>query len=282
MDGYLGGRANQHWRVSSPIGPAVLRRYQARPLGAIGYELKVLAELNRRGWPTPVALTDPIEAHGRVWCLFAWRPGHPVEQRNTTESLRRRGRLLARLHADTELLAGFGQRSGCARAEELVSDPVLIERLRQYERLFPEPGRILRWHADKAAEYFAELDLTDRTLIVLHGDFADQNLLYQGKKLTGLLDFEATHLNHRASEFALSWRGKYDELVHAYDEVRPLDGLDWALLTPTLWAWTFLGVAEELDRVVSGQEQPHGFDWQIGMLLRRSPLMGRAQEPYAE
>jgi aminoglycoside phosphotransferase (APT) family kinase protein len=258
----------------------VLRRYQARPQGAIGYELNVLAELNRRGWPTPVARADPIEALGRVWCLFAWRPGHPAEPRNTAESLRRRGRLLARLHADTESLTGLGQRPGCARAEALVCDPVLTDRLREYERLLPEPGRILRWHADKAAEYFSELGLTDRQLIVLHGDFADQNLLYQGKKLTGLLDFEATHLNHRASEFALSWRGKYDDLVHAYDEVRPLDDLDRALLTPALWSWTFIGVADELDRVLSGRERPHGFDWQVGMLLRRSPLMGRARAPY--
>jgi thiamine kinase-like enzyme len=133
---------------------------------------------------------------------------------------RRKPAASARLHADTETLIGLGQRPGCARAEALVSDPVLIDRLRDYERLRPEPGRILRWHADKAAEYFSELELADRRLIVLHGDFADQNLLYQDQKLTGLLDFEATHLNHRASEFALSWRGRYDDLVQAYEEDR--------------------------------------------------------------
>jgi aminoglycoside phosphotransferase (APT) family kinase protein len=281
VDSYLGGRANQHWRVTSPAGPAVLRRYQARPQGEIGYELRVLAELGRLGWPTPVALADPIEAHGRTWCLFAWLRGGATEPRNTAESLRRRGHLLAQLHADTETLAWLGQRPGCARAEDLLADPVLTKRLRAYERRYPRSGRILRWHADKALEYFSELDLTD-DLIVLHGDFADQNLLYQGTELTGILDFEATHLNHRASEFALSWRGKYDELVHAYNEVRPLDELDWALLTPTLWSWVFIGVVDELDRMLSEQEAPHGFDWQIGMLLRRSPLMGRAQEPYAE
>jgi hypothetical protein len=41
-----------------------------------------------------------------------------------------------------------------------------------------------------------------------------------------------------------------------------------------LWAWAFIGVAAEVERMRRGEVAPHGFDWQVEMLLRRSPLMG--------
>ncbi|HVX45307.1 MAG TPA: phosphotransferase [Mycobacteriales bacterium] len=269
---YLGGRANRHWLVQRGSERAVLRRYQRRPQGDVGYELAVLDGLNRRGWPVPVALADPIDAGGDVWCLFRRLPG-ASKTGETVADWQRRGRLLARLHQDTQDLAGFGQRRGCVRAEELLADPALSERLRAYEKLRPEPARVLRWHRDRATEIFGQFDLRHRELIVLHGDFADRNLLYTQDDLTGIIDFEGTHLNHRASEFALAWRGKRDALVHAYDTVHPLDDIDWALLAPALWSWAFLGVADEIERMLEGHVPIHDFDWQVGTLLRRSPLL---------
>jgi aminoglycoside phosphotransferase (APT) family kinase protein len=118
--------------------------------------------------------------------------------------------------------------------------------------------------------------------MVLHGDFINQNLRYEDGRLTGVLDFECCHLNHRVSEFALAWRGKHDDVIHGYAEVHPLTDLDWALLTPALWSWVFLGVAAEIRKMISGAIPPHQFEWQTRMLLRRSPLMGRHRAPYAE
>lgn len=261
---------------------AVIRRYQSRPQGEIGYELAVLQALNTLGWSVPVPLADPIEFQGRIWCLFTWLPGVSPPATNTPADLQRRGQLLARLHADTQSLTGLGQRPGCAHAENIVADPRLTSRLRAYERLFPWQGRIMRWHQDRAHEHFDRLDLHARHLIVLHGDFTNRNLLYKRGHLSGIVDFEGTHLNHRASEFALAWRGKHDAVIHAYNDIHRLDEIDWALLTPTLWSWVFLGVADELERILTGIKPAHGFDWQIGMLLRRSPLMGSAQTPYPD
>jgi Ser/Thr protein kinase RdoA (MazF antagonist) len=280
VDSYLGGRANRHWLVSSGSGRAVLRQYQPDPQGDVVYELTVLKALSDRGWPTPIALADPIEVDGRIWCLFQWLPGNSPKSTDSPDDLHRRGRLLAQLHNDTQALAELGQRPGCARAEEIVADPDLTNRLRAYEQLRPEQARIMRWHQDRANEYFAELDLQDRHLIVLHGDFADRNLLYEHGQLSGIIDFEGTHLNHRVSDFALAWRGKRDALIHAYDAEHQLDDIDWALLAPTLWSWAFLGVADELERILCGRTPVHDFDWQVGTLLRRSPLMDMAQKPY--
>lgn len=277
VESYLGGRANRHWLVRVKGERAVLRRYQDSPQGDIDYELAVLTALHDRGWPTPIPLAEPVHVQGRTWAVFRWLPGQPP-----TTDLTGRGRLLARLHADTQRLAGMGQRAGCVRAEELVADPRLTEALRAYERVAPRAARIMRWHQESAHEQFGRLDLQDRHLVVLHGDFADRNLLYQNGRLTGILDFEATHLNHRVAEFALAWRGRRDALVLAYDEVHPLDDTDWALLAPTLWSWAFIGVADAIEQILSGAVPAHDFDWQVGMLLRRSPLMGAAQAPYPD
>lgn len=276
---YLGGRGNLHWLVTSGHGPAVLRGYQSHPIGEVGYELRVLRRLADLGWPVPVALADPVDVGGRTWCLFQWLPGAPPS--GTDErSQRDRGRLLARLHHDLATLADLGQRPGAQRAEDVVADPDLTTQLRAYERLFPDSARILRWHLDRAGGIFAGIDRSDCPLLVLHGDFINQNLLCLDGELTGVIDFEATHLNHRVSEFALSWRGKYDPVVHGYAEVTPLTDIDLELLAPALWSWVFLGVAREIRHMTDGTVPPHGLDWQTRMLLRRSPLMGRHSRPY--
>jgi len=280
VDSYLGGRANKHWLVTADGRALVLRRYQDEPIGDIGYELQVLQRLAALGWPTPVAVADPVRVAGRAWCLFRWLPGMPPAAPDG-QSRRKRGRLLARLHHDLDKLADLGQRPGSRRAEDVVADPTLIAALRAYERLFPREARIMRWHVDRARQCFDEIR-PDSPLMVIHGDFVDHNLLYQNGRLTGVIDFECTHLNHRASEFALAWRGKYDDVIHGYTEVCPLGDVDWALLTPTLWSWVFLGVAAEIRKMISGAIPPHPFGWQTSMLLRRTPLMGRHSAPYAE
>ncbi|MET9019582.1 phosphotransferase [Actinopolymorpha sp. NPDC004070] len=280
VEGYLGGRANTQWLVTAAGSPLVLRRYPAEPLGDVGYELSVLRRLNAMGWPVPVPVDDPIDVDGHTWCLFSRLSGASRTVADPKAEQRARGRLLAELHADTETLGDLGQRPGWHRAEAVVADSELYRGLAAYQRLFPWQARLLRWHAERAHERFDALDLGNRCLIVLHSDFNARNLLFQNGKLTGIVDFESTHLNHRASEFALAWQGRYDEVLHGYEEVRPLDEVDRALLAPTLWSWVLLGVAENIRRMTSDSIEPHGFDWQVGRLLRRSPLMGSEAAPY--
>ena len=279
---YLGGRANKHWLVTSGTRPFVLRAYQRRPIGDIGYELRVLHRLDAMGWPTPVAVTDPVQAGDRTWCLFRWLPGTSTVVTDEQAADRERGRLLARLHHDLAALADLEQRPGCRPAEQIVADPELIDGLRDYERLFPHEARVMRWHADRARECFDHLNLRASPLMVIHGDFVNHNLLFVAESLSGILDFEGTHLNHRASEFALAWRGRHDAVIHGYEEIRPLDELDRALLAPTLWSWVFLGVADDIRRMTDGELTPHRFEWQTRILLRRSPLMGEHGTPYRD
>ena len=248
----------------------MLRRYGADVAEHdIAYELRFSDQLAAAGWPVPQLLEPLIRWHGRWWALFGLLPGLP---RNGPGEDRRRGRLLAEVHATTSSFPAV-HRVGWPPVRDIAFDPRLGDALRFVERHFPQQGRILLWHLETAAHRFAEVTGSAPTTVI-HGDFTSRNLLFVGDRLSGILDFEATHPDYRVADFALAWRARRDEVVLGYDEVTKLTEPDWQLLTPCLWAWAFYGVAAEVERMRRGDVAPHGFDWQVEMLLRRSPLMG--------
>ena len=174
----------------------------------------------------------------------------------------------------------MGQRGGFGRADEVIGDPDLPGLIREYEKLRPSEGHVVRWHIDQARERFDRLDLGSAATIVLHSDFAPWNLLYEDEVLTGVLDFDATHLNYRVADFANSWRGNQDEVIEGYEEVRKLSELDWELLVPTFWAWLFIGVKQAIKTTLAERRTPPGLEWQVKHLLRRDGLMCRRAPAY--
>lgn len=255
----------------------VLRRYgRGRSRAEVEYELNVLERLDRAGWPVPIAETPTLEVDEFVWCAFRYLPGRspaPRTPEGVRSEQRTRGRLLAQLHEEMSGYVDLGQRQGWIRSEEVLEDrldsPSLDKLLDAFGKIRPEEARILRWHADRAREIFAEVLAENLPAIVIHGDFAPWNLRYRAGKLSGIFDFDLCHLNHRVADFALSWRGKHDDVVHGYQELHPLTEVEMALLTPVWWAWVLLGVKKDL--------QLHGpalnMDWNITHILRRTPLM---------
>lgn len=263
----LGGSSNRHWLVEAGGERLVLRRYGSQ-IGDVAYELRVLDRLRVLGWPVPYAAAALHERTGRTWGLFVWLPGSP---RPRHDGARERGRLLGRFALDLETLADLGQRAGVRPADEVVADALLDARLRELEPRFPEETRVMRWHLDRARELFGGLDLPAARRSVVHGDFVGWNLLYEGDRLTGIVDFEATHLNYRVSEFALAWRGVYDEVILGYDDVNRLSDLDRALVAPTWWAWLLWGLVPDYD-------EPD-LEWTVRKLLTRTPLMNAPPYP---
>lgn len=263
----LGGRLNRHWLVDARGAQLVLRRW-AQPPDEVAYELRLLESLASLGWAVAPAVAGPFELEGHVWTLAPFLPGEPATGHGTASEQRARGRLLAALHADLAQLQGFGQRGAWRRCEAILADMTLDQTLSEHEREQPEETHILRWHLHRARERVAELALHDRPGIVVHGDFTPWNLRFEGGRLAGILDFELAHWDHRVGDFALAWRGKYDEVVYGYDEVAPLDPEEWALITPLWWA----GLVEQACHLLRAGIRDDG--WIIRKLLARSPLMG--------
>ena len=90
------------------------------------------------------------------------------------------------------------------------------------ERERSEEVHVLRWHLKRARKRIAELQPETWPGIVIHGDWTPWNLRFVDGRLSGILDFELAHFDHRIGDFALSWRGKYDDVIHGYNEVSPL------------------------------------------------------------
>lgn len=258
----------------SPQCYVVLPRRSERGLS---YELTVLRELHGRGWPVPLPLTEPVHEGGSVWVLYSFLPG-TSPTRDGPEAQRERGRLLARLHADLAEMISLGQRDGWQTSPEVLADPALRRLLPRFEARYPKEGHLLRWHAEEAQRLLADLPVDEADVIVVHGDLAPWNLLFDANgSLSGIVDFDIAHLDLAVADFACSWRGKYDEVVHGYDDVRPLTDLDRALLTPVFWAWLFIGVTEDLTAILAGTATVDRLAWMMSKLPLRSPVMATAR-----
>ena len=277
---YLGGGHHQNWLCHRGADNVVLRRYVRRPLGELSYEHVVADRLDAAGWPVPVLLEPPVMANGSTWGLFRWLPGSPRDDADTAAERSDRGLLLAELHQTTARFVDLGQRPGCVEAHDVLADPDLDTGLAAYAAWYPREAHVMAWHLDRARARFTELNVDEAERVVLHGDFAPWNLLYESGRLTGIVDLEATHLNLRVADFALAWRGEADEVVWAYDSRQHLDELDWALLVPVFWAWLFLGVADALKQMTDGIVEPRVLRWTVGNLVKRTPIMGDLSAPY--
>jgi aminoglycoside phosphotransferase (APT) family kinase protein len=256
------GRRNQHWLVTRGQSRFVLRASKT----ALGYELELLRRLKRLDWPVAEAVQEPVVLDGITWALFTHLPGKPAQA--GPEEQRIRGRLLAALHESTaQLDEPMGQRPGWDFAEATVFDSDLGNAIKAYERIRPAEGVILRRYCDWARAQLTQIEQRPER-IVIHGDFARWNLLFEDDRLSGLLDFEFSHLDYRVSDFALSWRGNQDEVLAGYQDVRQLTEVDKALLEPTYIAWILEGMTRHIGDILSGSAEPHGFDWQVKHLLR--------------
>jgi Ser/Thr protein kinase RdoA (MazF antagonist) len=263
----LGGRLNQHWLVESRHERLVLRRWW-QPADEVDYELRLLERIAALGWPVAPAVAGPIELAGHRWSLARFLPGEPLAEKYSLAEQRARGRLLAEFHAGLAQLGRFGQRGAWRRCEEILGDSTLDQLLAEHEQEQPEEMRILRWHLQRARERVAGMRLTTRPGAVVHGDFTPWNLHFLDGQLSGILDFELAHWDHRIGDFALAWRGKYDDVIHGYAEVAPLEPQEWALLTPLWWAFLIDSACQFMRNGIRDD------GWTIKMLLRRSPLMG--------
>ena len=268
---YLGGTRNSQWLVDNGTQQLVLRRYSAQRFPDPDYELMVLRLVADAGWPVPRVVVPPTEISRELWSLVTACPGESRRHEGPAER-QARGRLLASFHSTTSSFVSIGQREGFSRSDEGLLDAELDLLLERYEPLFPWESRALRWHLDWCRSQFQGAPLDELSQVVLHSDFAPWNLLYTpGGELSGIVDFDATHINYRIAEFALAWRGDEDEVIQGYEEVQPLTSLERRMLLPIYWGWLFLDIKPSLRDHISGQAAGPHFGWQMNHFAKRSP-----------
>ena len=275
----IGQSANTHWLVRRGDTQMVLRRF--RPIRSVEYatyEARLLDQLAALGYPVPTVVEEPASVASSVWFLMTRVPGTPGT--NDDDDARERGRHLALLHAGLRQLSELGQREARQLSFEPVESATFDAALRAYAHWFPEDARIIQWHLDLCRSQLDGVDLSALPSSVIHGDFTPWNLLFTDGELTGIVDFDLAHYDLRIADFALSWRGKYDDVVFGFDQVSPLSDVEWQLLSPIRWAWLLAFVEDGIDEMRAGVSEPRRFDWEVAQLLRRSPVIEQRVEAY--
>lgn len=274
----LGNRSSGTWEASRGDTAFVVKHFDRVSFPDWPYTLRVAASLRALGWPTPEPVEEPLISPDGAWVLFRMLPGRPVQPDDNDRLLeqRARGRLLAEFHAAAAATGIVDQREGFQAPDDVVSDPELELWLRAHESARPDEGRVLRMFREAAAEWFADHAGVDAQRSVIHGDFTPWNLLFDNGRLSGVVDFEATHHTFQVADFALSWRGYQDNVLRGYDEVRPLSDVEWHLVRPVFWAWLFLGVKNTLAAhygTAARLNQTPNLQWQVAHLRKRSTLL---------
>ena len=259
------GRVNKHWRVESPTGRYVLRRYNPqRSSGAIRYEHDVLRHIAQSGWPVAVPLqaddgATVVSEFNSRYSLFPFLPGRPGPEHDQ-RYLRIKGGLLARLHGDLATLPSCGKREGFGLISDLDayvprSDGGTFDAiLDSFGQVQPGLADQIRTQRHISLEELARLGYDSLPDTLVHGDFHAENIFFYRRQLTAILDFDFVHLDKRIADLALAIAEDCPEppgymaidpesvraLVGAYHTESPLSEKELGLIVPlvrTYYVW---------------------------------------------
>lgn len=237
LDPVAAGTVNTSYLARLCSGEALfLRLYEQQDLSGAEAEARLLAELARRGVPTPAPLgrAGDLEdcvavAQGKPLVAFPFVPGATTCQARVTPAHTRQvGEALARLHLAS---------SGLAMPADRFSAPALSALAQRFaEGRYDEARGLGPWlvGALKAADDARDAGLS-RGLV--HGDLFRDNVLFDADRLAALLDFESCHggvFMYDITVVLLSWcYGSTLEpalaraLFDGYQSVRPLAEREW-------------------------------------------------------
>ncbi|MCH7697906.1 MAG: phosphotransferase [Chloroflexi bacterium] len=277
------GRVNKHWRVEAGANRYALRRYNPhRSPDAIRYEHDVLRHMKRKGWPVAVPLrtedgstivseNNSSDARASAYSLFPFLPGRPGLP-HSPRYLRIKGGLLARLHGDLASLPSKGQRDGFGRLSDLDAYVPRFPASQKNAQRSSKPGRSLATFDAVLDEYakeqprlaeqiqaarehgldeLARLGYESFPDTLVHGDFHTENIFFQRRRLTAILDFDLVHMDTRIADFALAIVGDCAEppaytaidpvsvkaFVAAYHTESPLTAPEVRLIVPMIRAY---------------------------------------------
>ncbi len=229
IEGIAGGSVNSNFALRIPAGRVFCRLYEERDLAGAEREAAMLGRLAEAGVPTPAPLARAsgsfvLTVRGKPAALFPWRDGHIRCQASVTpEDAFCVGEALARVHAAGQHEAAEPSRFGLS---ELMGRLERIERSgdTRFAPLVPRLRALLDGtHASRDPGLPSGL---------IHGDLFRDNVLWDGPRLSALLDFESACLGSYAYDLmvtVLSWcfgddldRGLASAMRAGYERGRPL------------------------------------------------------------
>jgi Ser/Thr protein kinase RdoA (MazF antagonist) len=155
--------------------------------------------------------------------------------------MRCRGRILAGLHSELKTALEAGQRTGWERADELAGTA-------EADILHTsDTARKIACHLDRVRSRLDTVHASSFPVTVIHGDFIAQNLLFQGERLSGVIDFDSVHLDLRAADVACARRSRHNDVVRGYLDISPLTDSELGCLDD-LWRASVLRYALEILR----------------------------------
>ncbi|MET0792063.1 MAG: homoserine kinase [Polyangiaceae bacterium] len=233
------GSVNSNFRLTDAAGKVYFARlYEEQDHAGAVREHTLVAALDEAGVPVVRALVDAQGAsladfQGKAFAVFPWVEGEILCQgRVTVAACRELGAALARVHQCSSRAP--------ALPEGRFRIPDLRERLKRVEAagrtaLLPAVSTIrerLEHYEEKRAQNLAQG--------ICHGDLFRDNVLWQGPRLSALLDFESACKSNFAYDLmvtALAWcyGSEFDlSLVQAlfsgYRSVRPVPAAEVAAL----------------------------------------------------
>ncbi|MDP9238539.1 MAG: phosphotransferase [Chloroflexota bacterium] len=262
------GRMNRHWRVEAADGAVyALRRYTPeRSPAAIAFEHGVIEDISRRGWPVAAPLGSDdgatfVSIGGQRYALFPFLGGQPGPPYSAAH-LRTKGRLLARLHRDLASSPARDQREGWGRIwESDVTAPIgrfasFNDALLAFGGEHPDLASAIRRYRYRSLRELARLGYGDLPDTLIHFDFHNDNLLFDGGVLSALLDFDSVHFDARAADIACSVANDCPEppadiatsadaaaaFVGGYVAHTPLEDRELRLIVPLLRAYRLSGL----------------------------------------
>src|SRR5262249_50307832 len=181
----------------------------------------ILQRLGGRGWPVAAAIGDVACHSGFTFALFPLLPGC-THKEQTVQQARQRGRLLAELHQELNVMRDVGQRPGWTTALEMSN------------RVKGELTGTIAHYRESVANRLRTAGASSFRMTIVHGDFIAQNLLFQHETLSGILDFDSVHLDLRAADVACARRSRNDDVVRGFLELVPLTAAELGCLDD-LW-----------------------------------------------
>ncbi|MFP4002581.1 MAG: homoserine kinase [Alphaproteobacteria bacterium] len=232
------GIENSNYRLETDRGRFILTLYEKRVREAdLPFFLALMSHLQESGLPCPrpVAGRDSIvlrRLNGRPAAIVTFLPGKAVARPDTART-RAAGAVLARLHEAARGFAG-------SRANDL--GPCGWRKL--HEDCRARAGEVKPGLADIVGR---ELDFLERAWPgnlprgVIHGDLFPDNVLYEGARVSGVIDFYFAAEDMLAFDLAIclnAWCFAGGEflpaharaLVAGYEDVRPLGPAERAAL----------------------------------------------------